>query len=115
MNVANGYRNIDMVRSSLDAMPRARHMGLAALELCNDGDRKVMSGQNFIILMRQAVDSIEKWAGAVELSDEVRAFRDATDDELLELQKKHRFSKVQLMQWTGEMKIQLFDARRLSS
>jgi len=105
----------EKMSKSLEVMPRARRMGVAALELCNEADRKVMSGQNFIILMRQAVDSIQKWAGSAELSDEVCAFRDASDDELLELQKKHRFSKVQLMQWTGEMKLQLYGARQRSS
>lgn len=103
--------SIEAAASHIEAMPRARSLGGMALDLCHQADRKVMSAQDFVIAVRQAIVSIVRWAKDAPLSEEVIAFCEASDEELIEIQRRKHFSKVQLIQWTGEMKLQLFEAR----
>lgn len=109
MILPDSLHNTDIIRESLNAMPRARQMGAEALGLCAADARKVMSSQDFVKAVRDAVNNISRWADkhGEELNEEVRAFRDATDDELIALQKRCHFAGVQLTEWTGEMKMQI--------
>ena len=102
---------VDTIRQSLEVMPRSRQLGVAALDLCNDKDRKVMGGRDFVVAVHEAIENIRRWAKGEELPTDVQAFIEATDEQLIKLQRAHRFSKLQLIQWTGEMKMQLSEAR----
>ncbi len=106
--------SFDIARQALEAMPRARDLGAAALDFIVQKDRKVMSGSAFVVAIRRAIEDIIDWSDGNELNAEVRAFTEITDEELRHLQSVHHFSGVQVTQWHGEMKMQLFEAQHTS-
>lgn len=98
----------------LAAMPRSRDLGELALEIVNPKDCKVLSSPNFVIAIRSAIISIKKWSRDEEwlLPEQVYTIDSLNDLELEEMQKKYRFSGVQIIGWRGEMKMQITASRR---